>query len=264
MRALVIGCGYMGRIHSANLRRLGVEVLQYDLVKEKCDSYTNEVYGQDFDLVIIATPIKTHYQVFSELYSYYGRRVAYLIEKPVVETLEKFRRILETDCDIFVGHQLRYSRFYAMIKEEVEESLAFNVEMEVCSPSDPDVGLLLDTGIHFLDLPVYFIGSPSDFEVKGGRNSFELVLYYDKGVWRIRGQLKDSYRIEFLVNNKRGMSDGRLMELDGKTFQDVDSYYEEVREVVDYLLNNSRKPRISLQNLIATYELAFKIIEVLV
>lgn len=259
MKALIIGCGYMGKIHSTNLRKLGVEVVQYDIVKEKCDCYVDEIYGQkDVDIVVIATPTKTHYQVFSELYRYYGKRATYLIEKPITESLEQFQRIVKIDGEIFVGHQLRYSEFYAMIRKEIEESPNFDVEMEIRSPSDKDVGLMLDTGIHFIDLPIYYLGLPNNLELQGNRNSFKLILNYDKGVWRIHGELAHDYRIEFWVNEKHGVNDGVSMTFNGSPFQDVDVYYEEVRDVVNYIVNRLNRPRTCLRDLIPTYELAFR------
>ncbi|MEM4788161.1 MAG: Gfo/Idh/MocA family oxidoreductase [Ignisphaera sp.] len=265
MRVLVISCGYMGRIHSANLRKLGVDVIQYDIVKERCDNYVNNILGHTVDMIVIATPIKTHYQIFLETYEYYGKKVDYFIEKPITETLEQFQKIIKISGDIFVGHQLRYSNFYALIKKEIESSSNFEIDMKIYSPSDPDVGLILDTGIHFIDLPIYYLGPPRDFNVRGNRNSFNLILYYNKGVWSIEGELRDYYRIEFLVNKKQGISDGVSLKFNENFFQDVDVYYEEIKDVVSYIETRDRdnkleKPRISLQNLVETYELVFKIV----
>ncbi|MEM1706616.1 MAG: Gfo/Idh/MocA family oxidoreductase [Thermosphaera sp.] len=262
MRVLVIGCGYMGRIHSANLSKLGVEVIQYDVARERCNNYVDNVLDHPVDMIVIATPIETHYQVFSRMYEYYGKRVCYFIEKPVTATLEQFQEIVKIDGNVFVGHQLRYSKFYALIKSEINSRSNFEVYMMVHSPSHPGVGLILDTGIHFIDLPTYYLGPPRNFEVRGNKNSFNLILHYDRGVWIIKGELKDYYRIEFSVNEKQGISDGRSLTFGGNLFQDVDVYYEEMKDVVNYIRNRDgglEKPRISLQNLIKTYELAFEI-----
>lgn len=266
MRALVVGCGYMGRIHSSNLKRLGVEVLQFDIVKGKCDSYVDQLYGHEVDVIVIATPIRTHYEIFSKLYESYGKGVVYFIEKPVVGTSDQLRRIkgiLSEGAEVFVGHQLRYSKFYELIKEEAKGNPYFEVDMEVNSPSDPEAGLILDTGIHFIDLPIYYLGRPRDFRVSGSKNFFDLLLYYERGVWRVMGALRDYYRVEFRVNGKRGVNDGVSMKFCGEVFKDVDPYYEEMRDVVGYARDRRSKPRISLEKLLETYELAFSLVELL-
>ncbi|MEM2029841.1 MAG: hypothetical protein QXV35_00715 [Archaeoglobaceae archaeon] len=259
LKALVVGCGYMGRIHSANLRKLGVEVFQFDIVKEKCESYLENL-AHPADILVIATPIETHYRIFSELYEIHGNEAIYFIEKPVVENSGQFRKILETGADIFVGHQLRYSMFYGMIRKEIESG-SFDVEMEIQSPADPRAGLILDTGIHFVDLPIYYLGSPESFEARGNRNSFDLILHYSRGFWRIRGELKDYYRIDFSVNGKKGVSDGISMSFDGREFRDLDFYYEEMKDVVLYAMGERKRLRISLESLMKTYEIAFEVAE---
>ena len=256
----------MGRIHSENLRRLGVEVLQFDIVKEKCDSYVDQLHGHEVDIIVIATPIKTHYEVFLKLYEGYGEGVVYFIEKPVVGTWDQFQSIrgfLGTGVEVFVGHQLRYSKFYELIRKEVGKSPSFEVEMEVRSPSDPETGLILDAGIHFIDMPIYYLGVPKRFKISGDRNMFNLLLRYDGGVWKMKGVLKDHYRIEFRVNSKKGVSDGVSMSFCGEFFNDVDPYYEEMKDVVRYVENRRGKPRTSLEYLLETYELVFELVKAL-
>ncbi|MEM1670495.1 MAG: hypothetical protein QXT86_00400 [Archaeoglobaceae archaeon] len=147
-----------------------------------------------------------------------------------------------------------------MIRKEIESG-SFYVEMEIQSPSDPKAGLILDTGIHFVDLPIYYLGSPESFEARGKRNSFDLILHYSRGFCRIRGELKDYYRIDFSVNGKKGVSDGISMSFDGKEFRDLDFYFEEMKDVVLYAGGRKERPRISLESLMKTYELAFEIAE---
>ncbi|MEM0302419.1 MAG: hypothetical protein QXI54_04520 [Archaeoglobaceae archaeon] len=147
-----------------------------------------------------------------------------------------------------------------MIRKEIESG-SFYVEMEIQSPSDPKAGLILDTGIHFVDLPIYYLGSPESFEARGKRNSFDLILHYSRGFWRITGELKDYYRINFSVNWKKGVSDGISMSFDGKEFGDLDFYYGEMKDVILYAMGERKRPRISLESLMKTYELAFEVAE---
>ncbi|MEM2461588.1 MAG: hypothetical protein QXL05_02510 [Archaeoglobaceae archaeon] len=48
-------------------------------MKEKCESYLENL-AHPADILVIATPIETHYRIFSELYEIHGNRGVYFID----------------------------------------------------------------------------------------------------------------------------------------------------------------------------------------
>ncbi|MFZ2491221.1 MAG: Gfo/Idh/MocA family oxidoreductase [Thermoanaerobaculia bacterium] len=134
MRALVVGCGSIGRRHTANLRTLGVErIATYDAVAEQgraaaAQFHTEYVESLDaalenggFDLTLVCTPPSTHLEISRRAVAS-GSNV--FVEKPLsndlagVDALISEARLAERF--VAVGYNLRFHAGIRRLKEVVE------------------------------------------------------------------------------------------------------------------------------------------------
>lgn len=136
----VIGCGYWGPNLIRNFSQLqGVNVsilCDLEISKASCVSqdyapnaklqtnYLNILADPEIDAVVIATPVKTHYQIAKDVLLS-GKHV--LVEKPLsmkaTECQELINLAEEKKLTLMVGHVFQYNTAVRRIKEYIDQGI---------------------------------------------------------------------------------------------------------------------------------------------
>ncbi len=179
MRVGVIGVGAMGTNHA----RIYSQMKDVDLIgisdidKPAClevsrrfntIAYQNhlELLKQKLDAVSIAVPTSKHREIAIDAIE---RGVNVLIEKPIAETLESAEEILnaarKANVKLAVGHIERFNPAVLKLKEIIDDNLlgkVVSISARRVGPYNPrirDVGVIIDLGVHDIDVISYLYGS---------------------------------------------------------------------------------------------------------
>ena len=174
----VIGVGRMGLNHVRIYSRMGGLAGVCDSDPEKvravadefsCAAYRDpETFLREsgVELVSIATPTSMHFEMAKEALE---AGVNVLLEKPICATVEEGRRLIDVSKSsgavLSVGHIERYNPVVRLTKDVLDGGRigsVISVNAIRASPFPPritDVGVIMDIGIHDIDLVRYFIGS---------------------------------------------------------------------------------------------------------
>lgn len=208
----VIGIGAMGqnhaRIYSETANLIGVA----DVDQQKAmttakrtntkwfSNYEELLSIPELEAVSIATPTVTHFEVAKKAIER-GKHV--LIEKPICSSIEEAKKLIELAEDmgvvLSVGHIERHNPVVLFTKDMLSKN-QFGELISISSrrvSSFParikDVGVILDLGIHDIDVQRYMVGGEIDrIYALAGRNSkdnhtkFEecanILLSFDNGI----------------------------------------------------------------------------------
>ena len=178
MKVGVVGVGYIGVHHLRNLNRLMREgyvsylyACDIDSSKRKlAERYDAEFYrdyrlmiSKDLDAVILATPSKTHYTLGMELIN---SGVNILIEKPMCikpdECLELIDAAKKQNILLMPGHVERYNPAIRSLYNDIREGIVGDIismsSRRHGGPRKVDTGIILDIGIHDIDIMRYLAG----------------------------------------------------------------------------------------------------------
>jgi predicted dehydrogenase len=210
LRFGVIGYGYWGPQLVRNLDRLvmgRVEIIA-DLSAERRQVAQFEHPGSliardvgtmlesDVDAVIVATPIRTHYQLAKAALEH-GKHV--FVEKPLtassVEAEELIALAAERDLRLMVGHTFMYHPAVEMMRQLVQsEELGRIYYVDAVRANlglfQPDINVLWDLAPHDLSILDYVLGTtPLRVTAHGGayirpdvHDVAHLTLYYPQNV----------------------------------------------------------------------------------
>lgn len=196
----LIGCGRIAQKHVVTLAKfdhvklVAVSDLNNARMQEIAQLYKNkngteekiEFYNHynellknpKIDVVVIAVVSGLHAQVAKEAVKH-GKHV--IIEKPFALSLKEMDEVIQLGEDlnknVFVCHQLRYKPIMQKIKRMIEEgylghlyfgiaSMKWNRSEKYYTSSpwkgtwDKDGGMLVNQGIHLVDLLIWFLGEP--------------------------------------------------------------------------------------------------------
>jgi UDP-N-acetylglucosamine 3-dehydrogenase len=176
LRTGVIGVGSMGQNHARIYSELayltGVADLDRNMVKKVAERYSTKYYTdykkllKNVDAVSIAVPTVLHYKVAMDAISA-GKHV--LIEKPICNNIMDGKKLIqradEQGVVLSIGHIERHNPVVRFIKEALKKkrfgSVVSIAARRVSSfPSRiKDVGVILDIGIHDIDVIRYLAGS---------------------------------------------------------------------------------------------------------
>ncbi|GBE55104.1 MAG TPA: Gfo/Idh/MocA family oxidoreductase [Euryarchaeota archaeon] len=186
----VIGTGNMGRNHV----RVYSEIDDVNLVavsdinentgkkisqKFKCQyykDYKEMISKEKIDAVSIAVPTGHHEGVALECLKH---NIHVLIEKPITDTIDKGERLWQKAREygvlLMVGHIERYNPAVIALKKIMDEGRLGKIisivakRVGVFPPQIKDANVILDLGIHDLDLFNYMLGKePREVYTKGG------------------------------------------------------------------------------------------------
>ncbi|HLD56246.1 MAG TPA: Gfo/Idh/MocA family oxidoreductase [Candidatus Omnitrophota bacterium] len=172
LRAGVIGVGHLGKEHARIYHGLPevelVTLCDLDETKaERADAlgvkFTpnfRKLFGA-VDLVSIATPTATHFQIAREVLE---AGIHTLIEKPIANRLEEADELIEIakrrNLTLKVGHLERYNAGFKRV-EQIAKNIRF-LEIHRLGPFSPriaDCGVVLDLMIHDLDIMLQLVKS---------------------------------------------------------------------------------------------------------
>jgi UDP-N-acetylglucosamine 3-dehydrogenase len=180
MRVGVIGAGIMGQNHIRTYSKIkGVKlagIADIDkahldpLCKEYgCEGYTdyNELLRQGLDAVSIVVPTTLHKKVALDACAA-GTNL--LVEKPIADTVENAERIVEAarreNLKLMVGHIERFNPAVIKMKELIDNGelgRVVSISTRRVGPYNPrirDVGVILDIGVHDIDIISYLYCAP--------------------------------------------------------------------------------------------------------
>ena len=132
MKALVIGCGSIGRRHISNLLKLGVEVYAYDKDLPLLERTLKEfnIKTSDFrsehirmDAWVLAMPPNYHYSFMKECLEH-GYHC--FVEKPISDKLEGLEKLVDdyekAKLTLMVGYQLRLNERIRELRDIVKSN----------------------------------------------------------------------------------------------------------------------------------------------
>jgi glutamate-1-semialdehyde 2,1-aminomutase/spore coat polysaccharide biosynthesis protein SpsF len=194
-RALIVGCGSIGRRHARNLKSLGVHQLGFcDTNPEALKECREELSGETFDdygealrrflpdLVLICTPPVYHVE---EALAALGARAHVFIEKPLSHESEGIQALIAEarrhDRNVQIGYNMRFHRGLQILKELIDSGkigrvLWLSVEAGQYLPDwrpwqnyresysaryEQGGGIILD-GSHELDYVCWLLGRPTE------------------------------------------------------------------------------------------------------
>lgn len=180
LRVGVIGAGAMGKNHiriyseMPDVELAGIADIDKDLVENLALQYNTKAYtdykemlAQGLDAVSIVVPTKMHRQVAIESLEA-GAHV--LVEKPIADTVENAEAIIEAaekkGLLVMVGHIERFNPAVIKLKEIINKGLLgkiVSISTTRVGPYNPrirDVGVVLDIGVHDIDVISFLYGKP--------------------------------------------------------------------------------------------------------
>ncbi len=163
----VLGAGHLGRIHLKLLKELS-DYYQlsgfYDPSEENARKAVSDLglkaYGSidelisDVDVVDVVTPTLSHFDCAS---SAIKEQKHVFIEKPVTNTLEEARKLLqlmdEAGVKVQVGHVERFNPAFTSVRSYIDMPMFIETHrLAQFNPRGTDVSVVLDLMIHDLDI----------------------------------------------------------------------------------------------------------------
>ena len=185
MKVAVVGAGVMGKNHARVLNTLnslaGVVDADFELAKRVASKYgvkaSRDLSAFDFDAAVIATPTVTHYELAKKVISM-GKHA--LVEKPFTHDLDKAQELIDLARDmgvtLAVGHIERFNPIVEFFKNmnNQKELITINAKRVSGFPTRiRDVGVILDLGVHDIDVFRYIVGEIVEVYAKGGKIKHE-------------------------------------------------------------------------------------------
>lgn len=207
MKTAIIGFGKMGKLYDS-LMPTSYIVDIYPTDNRPYFTYLEEFihYHPTVDLVIVATPINTHFNIVKILLE---ANYNVLCEKPLctkfdeAKILEKLAE--EHQCILCQSTLERYNPTIKFVKKNIKASEVYRVEsyrfgLPPLSSNNP----MYDLGIHDIDLSFYLFKQQVTWQVNAGYSSprREIVMY-----------LKNGKTLKLDLLNKYIISDNTLLNI---------------------------------------------------
>ncbi len=180
MRVGVIGAGVMGenhiRIYSqmAGVELVGIADIDMKRVSALARQYNTEGYqnyhellNKDLDAISIVVPTMLHRKVSLDAID---AGVHLLVEKPIADTVRNAMSMINAahmkDLKLMIGHIERFNPAVIKMKEIIragELGEVVSISARRVGPYNPrirDVGVILDIGVHDMDIISYLYNSP--------------------------------------------------------------------------------------------------------
>jgi len=179
MKVGIIGIGYIGVHHLRNLKRLLDEGVVNKIFASDIDS-SRRVYADKYnaifypsykemmrsvkpDLVILSVPTKYHYSMGLEVLR---NNINLLLEKPMCMKSAECRELIEEaekrNLFLTVGHIERFNPIVKKLIKFIDDGLLGNIISMAArrhgGPRKVDTGILLDIGVHDIDIMRYLTG----------------------------------------------------------------------------------------------------------
>lgn len=198
----VIGIGSMGQNHARVYSELnclnGIADINKKSGKEIANRFNVEHFSDYKELikkvnaVSIATPTETHYEIAMNCLS---NGIHCLIEKPITDDERKAEELIEfaekQGLTLAVGHIERHNPVVKFAKHYLKNKKLISISSKRVSslPSRiKDVGVILDLGIHDIDVMTYLVGKVKSVYTLAGKiknHQFEdyanILLNFENG-----------------------------------------------------------------------------------
>ena len=200
MKIIVIGAGVMGRNHARVLSSLGhlAGVVDVDenaaknIAKKYNVPWGKKIENMDFDAAVVATPTVYHYSIAKNVIER-GKHV--LVEKPFTHSIDEGEELIdlakEMNVVLEVGHIERFNPIVEFFKNinEKEKLITIGAKRVSGFPTRiRDVGVVMDLGVHDIDVLRYLVDEVSGVYARGGKiknNKYEdhasIVLNFKNG-----------------------------------------------------------------------------------
>lgn len=178
MKIGVIGCGAMGKHHvriysgMKDVELVGICDVDRNLVQSLAEAYNTtpyfdhkELLRQELDAVSVVVPTTFHTKIALDVIDS-GTNL--LVEKPIADTLENADTIINKAHDakvkLMVGHVERFNPAVLKLKEIIDSDLLgkiVSISSRRVGPFNPrirDVGIIMDLGVHDIDVISYLYG----------------------------------------------------------------------------------------------------------
>ncbi len=172
----IIGIGVMGRNHARvyselpNVKLVGIADINEKAVKElskiyntRAFTYHKDLLRENLDAVSVAVPTSMHKQVAIDVLD---AGINLLIEKPIADTVKNAEDIIkkaeEKGLKLMVGHVERFNPIIPVIKKSIKDERVILINITRVGPLPPrikDVGVMVDLGVHDIDLIRYLTES---------------------------------------------------------------------------------------------------------
>lgn len=214
----VIGFGKMGLLHSAILNLLNRETVKYIVDKSlvvrmggklllknvKSLKDTEGLLGlkENIDAIYVTTPTESHYFIMKRLLEAGFRYI--FVEKPPTRDLQEFVELMDLSKNalIMVGFQKRFSLLFRHAKMLLEKRTLGELNSVNCLIRSGDIledtkryyrirrGVLLDLGVHVLDLLTWFFDEELAVESAEYKSIYTSVDDYFRAVMTARGDIR--------------------------------------------------------------------------
>ena len=208
-RVGVIGVGSMGKNHARvcseleNVELVGIADINREAAKKVANKFAVKVFFDykelipKIDAAIVATPTFTHYKIAMDLLNE-GKHV--LVEKPICDSVYKAEGLVKKaekeDLVLAVGHIERHNPVARFIKDSMNkkrfgELITLTSKRVSNFPGRiKDVGVVLDMGIHDIDIMRYLVGEVKSVYAKAGmfnkkishEDYANIVLNFENGI----------------------------------------------------------------------------------
>ena len=174
LKAGVVGCGHLGKIHSKllfqseNYKLIGVYDINAEISNEiakeyGCKAYTGfEEMLNDIEVLDIVTPTPFHFNYAKKAID---KGIHLFIEKPVCSNTEESTELLRlsesNNIKIQVGHVERFNTAYITVEENISKPMFIESHrLAKFNPRGTDVSVVLDLMIHDIDIILNSVKSP--------------------------------------------------------------------------------------------------------
>jgi len=181
LRVGVVGVGMMGQHHvrvyselarDGKVELVGIADANFERARELARKYGTIPYSDyrdlakgNLDAVDIAVPTSLHREVALE---FINRGTSVLVEKPIADTIENAEEIIkaaeENNVTLMVGHIERFNPAVLKLRELIERGELGKVVTISAKRVGPmakrirDVGIIIDLGVHDIDVISYLFG----------------------------------------------------------------------------------------------------------
>jgi predicted dehydrogenase len=178
VRVGIAGIGKMGKIHARILSELneyqfvGIYDTDFKEASTIAEKYSVKVYQtleellESVDALIISTPTSTHKEVAIKAIE---MKKHVFVEKPLAATskdaLEIYEEAKKQNVILMVGHVERFNPVIQKLKEILSDKKPLIISITRVGPFPPrikDTGIILDLGIHDIDILNYLLESDPD------------------------------------------------------------------------------------------------------
>jgi len=209
LRIGVIGLGSMGKNHARvcseieNIELVGISDVNQETVNNISEKFGTKPFTNykelipNIDIAIVATPTINHFDIANDLLNS-GKHV--LVEKPICDTVDKASSLVKKadseDLVLAVGHIEKHNPAVKFVKETLDKG-EFGELVTVTSKRVSnfpgrikDVGVILDFGVHDIDVMRLLAGEIISVYAKAGRftpgidheDHANIVLNFENGI----------------------------------------------------------------------------------